>query len=407
MNNAVNCSLFRSFFLFCFVSFISVLTHAISPELLEQLKKNHVVDTTQTLSLEEIEQLKIQNEQLYKKKNIDFKILMVPSIGETPIEEYALNVFNSIKIGDKKLDNGLLLVISKNDRKMRFEVGYGLEGDITDVQAGRLIRNVLAPNFKNANYFTGIKDVQLSILGDHNPIEAKPHKNNDRDQIKFNVNFYIQLVLSIMLTIPLYWVYLKTTIRLGSSAAIGAYMAILVFEIFAHILFFPENGFFLSALIPLYAPLLIWLLMPKDQTYKFIKIILYSLLPIIFSFLSFFLFYYFNIFSPVSEIILKILSITLILIFLRYLQFLYRLKNKTEYAYLTNFYNDYLRTKERSEAKYRESKKQNFSDKSKDNNSSNSSSSSSDSSSSSSDNSSSNDRDSGGSSGGGGASGGW
>jgi uncharacterized protein len=163
MNNAVNYPLFRSFFLFCFVSFISVLTHAMSPELLDQLKKNHVVDTTQTLSLEEIEQLKLQNEQLYKQKNIDFKILMVPTIGETSIEEYALTVFNSIKIGDEKLDKGLLLVVAKNDRKMRLEVGYGLEGDITDIQAGRLIRNVLAPKFRENEYYLGIAEAQIQV----------------------------------------------------------------------------------------------------------------------------------------------------------------------------------------------------------------------------------------------------
>src|SRR5690606_10791490 len=105
-----------------------------------------------------------QNEQLYQESNVDFKILMIPNTNGESIEQYALDVFNTLKIGNEKLDNGLLLLVSKYDRKMRFEVGYGLEGDFTDIEAAHLIRNTLAPNFKNHNYFSGFSHLQRKLI---------------------------------------------------------------------------------------------------------------------------------------------------------------------------------------------------------------------------------------------------
>ena len=68
----------------CFLCLVCSNIYAISPDILEQLKKDNVVDTTQTLSANEIEKLKQQNEQLYQEANVDFKILMIPSTqGET------------------------------------------------------------------------------------------------------------------------------------------------------------------------------------------------------------------------------------------------------------------------------------------------------------------------------------
>lgn len=115
------------------ISFLSICSYALTPQQLQQLKQEHIVDTTSTLSSDQIEALKNQNRQLYEQKNIDLKILMISTIGDRSIEQYAEQVFNQINIGNSELDNGLLLVVAKDDRKMRFEVGYGLEGDLTDV----------------------------------------------------------------------------------------------------------------------------------------------------------------------------------------------------------------------------------------------------------------------------------
>ena len=85
-------------------------------------------------------------------------VLTVPTLDGTGIEEYAVSVFKVWKLGQKGKDNGILVVVAPNDRRMRIEVGYGLESVITDGIAGSIIRNVMTPNFKSGDYNKGIKD---------------------------------------------------------------------------------------------------------------------------------------------------------------------------------------------------------------------------------------------------------
>ena len=84
-------------------------------------------------------------------------VLTVPTIGSDSIEEYATRVFESWKLGQKGKDNGVLVVVAPKDRKMRIEVGYGLEGTLTDVAASRIIRNVMTPAFKSSDFDKGVE----------------------------------------------------------------------------------------------------------------------------------------------------------------------------------------------------------------------------------------------------------
>ena len=79
-------------------------------------------------------------------------MLTVPTIGGESIEEYATRVFDEWKLGQKGKDNGVLVVVVPKDRKMRIEVGYGLEGTLTDCVGSRIIRNEMTPQFKAGNY---------------------------------------------------------------------------------------------------------------------------------------------------------------------------------------------------------------------------------------------------------------
>lgn len=91
-------------------------------------------------------------------------VLTLPSLGGETIEEYAIRVADAWKIGQKGLDNGAILIISKNDRKLRIEVGYGLEGTLTDLMAGRIIGNIIVPRFKAGDFEQGITEgVQAMI----------------------------------------------------------------------------------------------------------------------------------------------------------------------------------------------------------------------------------------------------
>jgi uncharacterized protein len=91
-------------------------------------------------------------------------VLTVPALEGESIEEYAVAVFNAWKLGKKGQDNGLLVIIATNDRRMRIEVGYGLEGVMPDAAAGRIIRNVMAPRFKTGDYNDGVVDGVKAII---------------------------------------------------------------------------------------------------------------------------------------------------------------------------------------------------------------------------------------------------
>jgi uncharacterized protein len=91
-------------------------------------------------------------------------VLTIPTLDGEGIEEYALRVFEAWKLGQKGKDNGILLVVAPNDRRMRIEVGYGLEGTLTDSLAGSIIRNVMTPRFKEGDYNSGIDAGVKAIL---------------------------------------------------------------------------------------------------------------------------------------------------------------------------------------------------------------------------------------------------
>lgn len=86
-----------------------------------------------------------------------FVVLTIESLGGTSIEEYAVKTAHSWQLGDAKRDDGLLLLVAKNDHKLRIEVGYGLEGSIPDVVAARIIREIITPAFKRDAFEYGIE----------------------------------------------------------------------------------------------------------------------------------------------------------------------------------------------------------------------------------------------------------
>jgi uncharacterized protein len=91
-------------------------------------------------------------------------VLTAQTIQPEGIENYALDVFNNWKLGQKGHNNGVLVVVAPQDRKMRIEVGYGLEPILTDAMAGAIIRDVMTPAFKRADYDTGVQDGVAAII---------------------------------------------------------------------------------------------------------------------------------------------------------------------------------------------------------------------------------------------------
>jgi uncharacterized protein len=91
-------------------------------------------------------------------------VLTLPTLGGESVEEFAVRVFEAWKLGQKGKDNGVLLIVAPQDRKIRIEVGYGLEGTLSDVAASRIIRNVMTPAFKSGDFDRGIEDGVKAIV---------------------------------------------------------------------------------------------------------------------------------------------------------------------------------------------------------------------------------------------------
>ena len=123
-----------------------------------------VTDNAQILSPETRKSLTESLKAHESRTGNQIAVLTVPTLGGGSIEEYAVDVFKAWKLGRKGKDNGILIVVVPNDRRMRIEVGYGLEGTMTDLMAGRIIQNVITPKFKNGDYNGGITEGARAVI---------------------------------------------------------------------------------------------------------------------------------------------------------------------------------------------------------------------------------------------------
>src|SRR4029079_18540012 len=90
------------------------------------------------------------------RKGSQIAVLMLPTTEPESIEQYSIRVAEAWKIGRKKIDDGALIVIAKNDRKLRIEVGYGLEGALNDATTRRIIAEIITPRFRSGDFAGGI-----------------------------------------------------------------------------------------------------------------------------------------------------------------------------------------------------------------------------------------------------------
>lgn len=144
-----------------------------------------VVDTTGTLTTAQERQLEQQALALRQRKGSQLQVLVVPTTQPETIEQYAVRAFDQWKLGREGVDDGVLLVVAKDDRRVRIEVGYGLEGVIPDITAGRIIQEYLVPKFRAGDYAGGITDATARIVGliDGEPLPAPmaDHRPEGRD----------------------------------------------------------------------------------------------------------------------------------------------------------------------------------------------------------------------------------
>lgn len=126
--------------------------------------KKYVVDETGTLTSSQINSLMTKLVNFEKTTSNQIIVYLIPSLNGEPIENVAVEIARKNKIGKKDNNNGVLVLVAMKDRKMRIEVGYGLEGALTDAISSQIIRNDMQPEFKKGNYYEGLDKAVDDII---------------------------------------------------------------------------------------------------------------------------------------------------------------------------------------------------------------------------------------------------
>lgn len=139
-----------------------------------------VTDAAGVLSAEQKQALENKLVAIDDSSSNQIAVVIIPSLDGYPKEEYATKLFREWGIGNKKTNNGILLLIAIEDRQIRIEVGYGLEGAIPDITALNIIDNDIKPAFKAGNYYEGIDkatdDIAKAAVGEYKVKKAKKSK---------------------------------------------------------------------------------------------------------------------------------------------------------------------------------------------------------------------------------------
>lgn len=180
-------SAFKRGILFCLIFFSAKCLFALVavPEL-----SNRVMDLTGSLSSATLESLDRKLKDFEASKGSQVAVLIVPTTEPEAIEQYSIRVVDRWKLGRKKADDGVLLLIAKQDRTMRIEVGYGLEGALTDLMSKRIISDIISPRFKSGDFEAGIAEGIAAILTviQGEALSAPDNNNFSKNTTKSKIN---------------------------------------------------------------------------------------------------------------------------------------------------------------------------------------------------------------------------
>lgn len=177
------------------ILFLLIYSLGISQEV--PVLKNWVTDLTKTLKENELSILNNKLQTNYDSTSNQIVALIIKSLNNYPIEQYSLAVAENNKIGTKENDNGVLLLVSKEDKQLRIEVGYGLEGALPDALASSIIRNIIIPHFRNNDYYNGIlagiDAIINTIKGEYKAIPKED------DEVPLNIGMNIIFIIIFLL----------------------------------------------------------------------------------------------------------------------------------------------------------------------------------------------------------------
>src|SRR4051794_2223108 len=162
-----------------------------------------VVDQANLISATERSALEAKLADLETKSGIQLVVATVSSLGGEEIEPYANSLFRAWKLGEKNKNNGVLLLVAPNERRVRIEVGYGLEGTLTDALSKVIITNAITPRFK-ANDFAGgitrgVDDIITVLTTDASEWQKRPSLRVDSEPANGPVNWLVVVGIVILI----------------------------------------------------------------------------------------------------------------------------------------------------------------------------------------------------------------
>jgi uncharacterized protein len=222
----------------------------------------HITDLTPTLSASEISFLEQKLINYDKQTTNQIAVLVITSLEGDNLEDYSIRLADKWKIGQQGKDNGIIILIVKNDRKIRIEVGYGLEGVLPDGLAGSIIRDEIAPFFRKNQFFEGINQGIDAIISKISPdlyyIAPKPKKiqiSKKMDWIKLMFIGILVLFVALPIFIGIffggYWEWVAEKAKRPSGLGVWAYVVEFIGVGCGCILLFCWGKFYQSSLIAL------------------------------------------------------------------------------------------------------------------------------------------------------------
>lgn len=194
--------------------------------------KTRVTDLTGTLSTEQRETLEARLTAFEREKGAQIAILIVPTTKPEAIEQYSIRVAEQWKLGRKGVDDGVLLLIAKQDKKLRIEVGYGLEGALNDATAKRIIAETITPRFKEGRFYEGIEaglDRLFAVVGGE-ILPAPAASSQDVDSAGAGFDLQEILIVGVLIVVGATWILRRAFGRfLGAAIAGGVATSIASF----------------------------------------------------------------------------------------------------------------------------------------------------------------------------------
>ena len=175
----------------CFAALLASADVAVPP------LTGRVIDLTGTLSGGAVNRIENELANFEAKKGSQIAVLILPSTQPEDIEQYGIRVAEQWKLGRKGVDDGAILLVAKNDRRVRIEVGYGLEGALSDAISNRIIDETISPHFKLGDYDAGVEEgvKQMISVADGEPLPEPDRRWEHKGGIGNLLPFVLVLVV--------------------------------------------------------------------------------------------------------------------------------------------------------------------------------------------------------------------